>query len=331
MGRIRDGIERYFNRVWYDDRQPGLGWRALSGLYGLAAREGTDEDGQGPPGPVIVVGNITVGGGGKTPVVAALATALVDDGWRVAIISRGYGGQSPSQPLRVQAGDNPHVCGDEPLLLARSTGCPVWVCRKRKLAMQAAFDAGAEVVMSDDGLQHTALPRSFEICVIDESRGFGNGRLLPAGPLRQPLERLERVDLVLRKRTGPSSERTDLPGMAFVIEPGQVYRLGDHQPVDLESRQPFDAVCGIANPDSFFATLTLLGLRFRRHAFPDHHAFRASELAGLDGPLVVTEKDAVKLEGLVGLPETLVLPIGARLPAAVLEAVKRHVGEFQKP
>jgi len=329
MGRVRDRVERYFNGLWYDDRQPGPGWRALSTLYALATRDRAIDEGEMPPGPVIVVGNITVGGGGKTPVVAALAAALVDDGRRVAIISRGYGGQSPSRPLRVQASDNPQVCGDEPLLLARSAGCPVWVCRKRKRAMQAAFDAGAEVVLSDDGLQHKALPRSYEICVIDEARGFGNGRLLPAGPLRQPLERLERVDLVLRKRTDRTSKRTDLPGMAFDIEPGIAYRLGDRQPADLGSWPSFDAVCGIASPDSFFATLTALGLQFRRHAFPDHHAFRETDLAGLDGPLVVTEKDAVKLERLDALPETLVLPIRARLPTEALEAIRIHVRRFQ--
>ena len=331
MSRIRDRVERYFNGLWYEQTQPGLAWRALSGIYGLTAGNRVSDDRGLPPGPVIVVGNITVGGGGKTPVVASLAAALAEEGRRVAVISRGYGGQSPSRPLRVQASDDPRVCGDEPLMLARSTGCPVWVCRKRKLAMQAAFDDGAEVVLSDDGLQHTAMPRSFEICVIDEARGFGNGRLLPAGPLRQPLERLERVDLVLRKRSGHASERTDLPGLAFTIEPGPTYRLGDRRPVNLTGTQPLDAVCGIANPDSFFATLEALGLQFRRHAFPDHHAFRESDLAGLEGPLVVTEKDAVKLEGLDAIPETWVLPVRACLPEAALQAIRTHAGEFLKP
>ncbi len=329
MGRLRDRVEGYFNRLWYGDARPGLGWRALSGVYDLATRKRLADTGEPLPGPVIVVGNITVGGGGKTPVVAALATVLVESGKRVAVISRGYGGQTPSRPLRIQASDDPRLCGDEPLLLARSTGCPVWVCRQRRLAMQAAFDDGAEVVLSDDGLQHVALPRSFEICVIDEARGFGNGRLLPAGPLRQPLERLDQVDLVLRKRIGGAAGKGGLPGQAFSIEPGRAYRLGDRQPVDLERVEAFDAVCGIANPDSFFATLESLGLDFRRHAFPDHHGFVVSDLAGLDGPLIVTEKDAVKLERLDGLPETVVLPIRARLPAQVLRQIRSHVREFR--
>jgi tetraacyldisaccharide 4'-kinase len=330
MGRLRERVEGYLNGLWYGNAKPGLAWRALSGVYGLAARRRVPAK-RGPlPGPVIVVGNITVGGGGKTPVVAALAAALVDEGRRVAVISRGYGGQSPLRPLRVQAGDDPQVCGDEPLLLARSTGCPVWVCRKRRLAMQAAFDDGAEVVLSDDGLQHADLPRSFEICVIDEARGFGNGRLLPAGPLRQPLERLGQVDLVLRKSIGLAPEQADLPGVAFAIEPGNAYRLEDRQPIDLVCMQPFDAVCGIANPDSFFATLAMLGLEFRRHAFPDHHAFARSDLAGLEGPLVVTEKDAVKLDRLDALPETVVLPIRARLPEQALQVIRAHVREFAR-
>ena len=328
MGRLRDRVERYFNGLWYESTRPGLPWRALSGLYALAAPGRVPDQRSALPGPVIVVGNITVGGGGKTPVVAALAATLVEEGRRVAVISRGYGGQSPARPLRVQVGDDPQVCGDEPLLLARSTACPVWVCRKRASAMQAAFDDGAEVVLSDDGLQHAALPRSFEICVIDEARGFGNRRLLPAGPLRQPLERLDQVDLVLRKRTTHTSERTDLPGLPFTIEPARAYRLGDRQPIDLQRMQTLDAVCGIANPDSFFDTLEGLGLHFRRHAFPDHHAFRATDLTGLKGPMIVTEKDAVKLEGLEGLPETLVLPIRARLPESALQTIKSHVGEF---
>ncbi|QOC21108.1 tetraacyldisaccharide 4'-kinase [Wenzhouxiangella sp. AB-CW3] len=328
MTRFHDRFERYFNRLWYEQARPGFGWRALSGLYGMAARRHLARDYGKPPGPVIVVGNITVGGGGKTPVVAALSSELLSAGWRVAIISRGYGGRTSDEPFQVLPADDPKQCGDEPLLLARTTGCPVWVCRKRGLAMHAAFDDGADVVLSDDGLQHAGLPRSFEICVIDEARGFGNGQLLPAGPLRQPVARLDLVDLVLRKQAGGSASVSGLPGQAFAIEPGQAYRLADRQPVDLPSDQALDAVCGIANPESFFATLEHLGLYFRCHPFPDHHVFDSQALASLEGPLIVTEKDAVKLESLEGLPETLVLPVRASLPRSATQPVLEHVRNF---
>ena len=328
MGLFRNSLERYFNRLWYGQSRPGLAWRAMSGLYSFSASGKETTCQTLPPGPVVVVGNITVGGGGKTPVVAALAGALRRDGLQPAIISRGYGGHSPNQPMRVQASDDPRSCGDEPLLLACSTGCPVWVCRNRYSAMRAAFDEGADIVLSDDGLQHAALPRSFEICVIDESRGFGNGRLLPAGPLRQPLSRLEQVDLVLRKRTGLQSATTGLPGTPFVMEPGSAYRLSDRQQNELDAGRYYDALCGIANPESFFATLESLGLSFRRHVFPDHHGYRKSDIQGLEGPLLVTEKDAVKLERIDGLPETLVLPVWARLPQEVIRAVIDHVRQF---
>ncbi len=328
MGQFRNSLERYFNGLWYGQSRPGLAWRAISGLYGFTASGKETTRRELPPGPVIVVGNITVGGGGKTPVVAALAEALRRDGLQPAIISRGYGGHSPARPMRVQAGDDPGRCGDEPLLLTRSTHYPVWVCRKRYRAMRAAFDEGVDIVLSDDGLQHDALPRSFEICVIDESRGFGNGHLLPAGPLRQPLSRLEQVDRVLRKRAGSQTAATDLPGVPFIIEPAPVYRLADRRQQELDVGTVYDALCGIANPESFFATLESLGLSFRRHVFPDHHDYQISDIQGLQGPLLVTEKDAVKLERIDGLPETLVLPVRARLPEEVIRAVIDHVRQF---
>ena len=328
MGRFRNSLERYFNGLWYGQSRPGLAWRAMSELYRFSTKGNEVDYRTFPPGPVIVVGNITVGGGGKTPVVAALAELLKRDGRSPAIISRGYGGRSSIRPLRVQASDDPRLCGDEPLLLARSTGCPVWVCRRRHRAMHAAFDDGADVVLSDDGLQHIALPRSFEICVIDQARGFGNRRLLPAGPLRQPLSRLDRVDLVLRKCSASPTADDGLPGLAFEMKAGVAYRLVDRLPEELDLGTHYDAVCGIANPESFFATLESLGLSFRRHAFPDHHEYSGRDISTLTGPLLVTEKDAVKLERLEGLPDTLVLPVRADLPGPVRQTVLEHVRQF---
>lgn len=326
----RNKLERYFNRLWYTDRTPGAGWRGLSGAYRVATARRAHRPLQQPPCPVIVVGNLTVGGGGKTPVTAALAELLRDEGMQVGIISRGYGAPEQRSPVRVEAGSDPGAYGDEPVALARRSGCPVWVCRHRKVALDAAIAAGADVVVADDGLQHQALPRSFEICVVDGARGFGNGRLLPAGPLRQPLSRLDEVDLVLVKQAGAASPGRNLPGQAFAMVPGECYRLvgGAAAPVSHLAGVTLDAVCGIANPESFFTTLEAAGLSIRRHAFPDHHAFSAAELQALPGPLIVTEKDAVKLERLDDLTETWVLPVEARIPAAAAEQILAHVREF---
>lgn len=324
-------LERYLNRVWYASSTPPRLLRALIPLYRAAARRRWVRPAERPSCPVIVVGNITVGGSGKTPVVAALARLLADAGRAPAIISRGYGARGGDAPRAVTPGSDPAVVGDEPIVLARRAGCPVWVGRDRHAALRAARRGGADVVIADDGLQHTRLPRSFEVCVIDGLRGLGNRRLLPAGPLRQPLERLESVDLVLVKHAG-RGVREDLPGQVFTVEPGRPYRLGaavgEPGVFELAGSGEMDAVCAIGNPDSFFRLLDALDIAFRPHPFPDHHAFGPEDLRSLAGPLIVTEKDAVKLERLAGLPEAWVLPIEARLPAASSEAVLGHVREF---
>jgi tetraacyldisaccharide 4'-kinase len=278
---------------------------------------------------VIVVGNITVGGSGKTPVVAALARHLSRSGHVVAIVSRGYGGDDGKTARAVTPASAPEAVGDEPVLLARRAGCAVWVCRDRRAALAAAIGGGAEVVLADDGLQHPALPRSYEICVIDGLRGLGNARLLPAGPLRQPLARLDSVDRVLVKQAGEGGNTCGLPGEPFTVAPGSPYRLGSKQAAHAgPPRAEFDAVCAIGNPESFFALLEALGYRFRRRPFPDHHVFTTAELSRLPGPLIITEKDAVKIERLEGIPETWVLPIEASLPESTARAVVEHVREF---
>jgi tetraacyldisaccharide 4'-kinase len=324
-------LERYLLDRWYGGRRSPLWLRALVPLYRILAARRWERPAERPPCPVIVVGNITAGGSGKTPVTAALARILIVSGFAPAIVSRGHGGRTGRDPRAVTPASDPADVGDEPVLLARRAGCPVWVGRDRFAALQAARAGGAGVILSDDGLQHPRLPRSFEICVIDGLRGLGNARLLPAGPLRQPVKRLGAVDLVLLKQAGGTRRDTGASGLWFEVAPGQPYRLdgaggeGGSPPEGAE----FDAVCAIGNPDSFFALLEALGYRYRKHSFPDHHAFSAAELGNLHGPLIVTEKDAVKLERLAGLPETWVLPIEARLPEAAREAVLAHVREFR--
>lgn len=324
-------LETYLSKLWYSQRRPPLWLRALVPVYRAVSSRRWRRPPDRPPCPVIVVGNITVGGSGKTPVVAALARLLTRSGFVVAIVSRGYGGhdRDSGKARAVAPASAPEEVGDEPVLLARRAGCAVWVCRDRCAALEAAIGDGAQVVLADDGLQHPALPRSYEICVIDGLRGLGNARLLPAGPLRQPLERLESVDCVLVKQAGEGGNEPGLPGAPFTVAPGRPYRL--HAPRAEHAGPPaaaYDAVCAIGNPESFFALLEALGYRFRRRPFPDHHVFSAAELSRLSGPLIVTEKDAVKIERLEGVPETWVLPIEASLPESAARAVVEHVREF---
>ena len=241
--------------------------------------------------PVIVVGNLTVGGTGKTPLILALVEALRARGMRPGILSRGYGGASVS-PRAVASGDDPAQSGDEPALLAERSGCPVWVGADRVAAARALAAAHPEcsVILCDDGLQHYRLRRDFEIAVEDE-RGAGNGLLLPAGPLREPVDRRVDATVVNGGEPGPGK-------FAMRLVAGGLYRVGDSaarlQPSDLAGKR-LCAVAGIGNPARFFATLSRMGLAFSARPFPDHHAFTAEDLRFPSCDLVLmTEKDAVK-------------------------------------
>ena len=248
------------------------------------------------PVPVIVVGNITVGGTGKTPLVVWLANHLMRHGWQPGIVSRGYGVRA-REPRAVGADSDPAHCGDEPVLLAQRSGCPVWIGADRVAAAQRLLQAHPEcsVVLSDDGLQHYRLARDLEIAVLDGERGLGNGLLLPAGPLREPESRLREVDaVVIQGRSGFS--RT--PSYAMTLE-GREFRnlLNPEHVVTAHyfNRKRLHAVAGIGNPQRFFAHLRGLGLSFDARAFPDHHAYTATDFARDEADaIVMTEKDAVK-------------------------------------
>jgi len=250
------------------------------------------------PVPVIVVGNITVGGTGKTPLVLWLASFLAGHGMRPGIVSRGYGAEAPEARAVTPVSD-PGRVGDEPLLLAQRSGCPVWIGADRVAAGLALLQANPEcdVIVSDDGLQHYALARDFEIAVIDGSRGLGNGFMLPAGPLREPPARLRQVDAVvihgaprpLAKRKGAVAMKLEGREFRNLLNPGHAVGPEHFQ------RRRVHAVAGIGNPARFFAHLEALGLTFEAHAFPDHHGYTAADLA-FEGAetIVMTEKDAVK-------------------------------------
>jgi len=244
--------------------------------------------------PVVVVGNITVGGTGKTPVVIWLANFLRKAGYFPAIVSRGYKGQAKSWPQQVRADSDPVMVGDEAVLLAKRCQCPVAVGPDRVEAVKGLLKySDCDVIISDDGLQHHALGRDVEIAVIDGVRRFGNGYCLPAGPLREPVSRLKEVDLVIAN--GGGVMRLEYP-MALVA--GQVHNLMDesliHHPDVFRNRQ-IHAIAGIGNPDRFFYHLQRLGINIIEHPFHDHHLFAAEDIQFDDDlPVLMTEKDAVK-------------------------------------
>jgi tetraacyldisaccharide 4'-kinase len=240
---------------------------------------------------VIVVGNLSVGGTGKTPLVVYLAGVLADTGYRVGVVSRGYGG-SATQALEVQPDSQPAVVGDEALLIARNSGARIWVGRQRPQAVAQLLERyPCDVVLSDDGLQHYALQRDVEIVVIDGARGFGNGWLLPAGPLREMRSRLRQAQMVVVNGGDEDS------GFVFQLHIEQAVNLANGETRKLgEFRDTrVHAVGGIGNPTRFFMQLRSLGIVCREHVFPDHHRFREADLAFADGlPVLMTEKDAVK-------------------------------------
>ena len=262
------------------------------------------------PVPVIVVGNLTAGGSGKTPLVIALVHALRAAGYTAGVISRGYGGAhdrdssdaSGGAPLEITAGIDPAQSGDEPLLIRRRTGAPVFVSRDRPRAAQAVLTAyaGVNVILSDDGLQHYALARDIEIAVFDE-RGVGNGRLLPAGPLREPFA--VRIPLRSIALYNAPQRSTPWPGslgqrrLTGLVDLQAWWDRANPAPVAPQSLQgqPLIAAAGIANPQRFFDMLRECGLNFEEIALPDHHAFSELPWPRTAEHVVITEKDAVKI------------------------------------
>ena len=284
-------------RSWY---RPGGAWVLLkppAWLFGwvvalrqMAYRRGWLQT-ERVSAPVLVVGNITVGGSGKTPLTLALVDKLKAKGRRVGVVSRGYGGHADAYPARVTPESPPAVCGDEPLMIASVTGVPVVVDPRRPRGARWLVDQeNVDIVIADDGLQHYALARDGEIAVTDGRRGLGNGWLLPAGPLREPQKRLDTVDLAL----------THGAGADFWLAPGVVHALaGDESCALADFRgDAVHAVAGIGDPARFFAMLREAGLTVIEHAMPDHHVYEADDILFDDSlPVLMTHKDAVKCAG----------------------------------
>ena len=298
---------RKIEKMWYGPSAPV--WMApLSWLYGalMAVRSVLYRMGLRHRirvgAPVVVVGNLTVGGTGKTPLVAWLSTRLSAVGMRVAVVSRGYGGRAKGV-TRVTLHSRASEVGDEPLLLARRAQATIFIGRDRVAAAKAAVADGADIVLCDDGLQHLALVRDCEIVVIDGQRGFGNGCLLPRGPLRESTRRLRRVNAVV-VNGAISATGFQLPSFLANTRFEMRLRPGDARPVSgggaLRALAAFrgagvHAVAAIGNPQRFFDMLRESGLTLYEHPFPDHHAFKPGDLNFGDRlPVLMTEKDAVK-------------------------------------
>ncbi len=271
------------------------------------------------PVPVVVVGNIAVGGSGKTPVVLWLVDCLRAAGFTPAILSRGYGGRVAG-PALVPAAANPEEFGDEPVLLAQSTACPVVIGADRPAAGRFLLERHPEcnVLVSDDGLQHYALARDVEIVVVDEAV-LGNRWMLPAGPLREGLGRLAQADLLVAHGAVSATVRAAagrVPWVGMSLEGSEFVALADSQrrarAADFGER-PVHAVAGIGRPERFFGQLESMGLNVVRHPFPDHHAFTAADLAFAPGePKILTAKDGVKCVSFA-TPDLWIFPVRARI------------------
>jgi len=244
--------------------------------------------------PVIVIGNISVGGTGKTPLVIWLANQLARKGIRPAVISRGYGGRAKNFPLLVNSETYAAISGDEPAMIARSLGCPVVIDPDRVAAAKWLVERGlCDVIISDDGLQHLALGRDMEIAVITSDRIAGNGLCLPAGPLRENKSRLKTIDVVISR-----VKKSALTEHTMDLLPGECSRLDNpamRLPLSAFWKGPVHAIAGIGNPEGFFSSLRTAGLEIIPHPFPDHYDYTQADISFADGlPVIMTEKDAIK-------------------------------------
>jgi tetraacyldisaccharide 4'-kinase len=290
----------YLNRLWYEDHSLSRVLLPVSWVYGsyVWLRRFCYTTGILPRRsvnvPVIVAGNITVGGTGKTPLIIWLANTLKLQGHRPGIISRGYGGNTGNRPQQVRPDSEPGLVGDEPVLIAQRTGCPVAVSPNRyRAAMELLQFTDCDVLLCDDGLQHLSMHRDLEIAVIDGDRRFGNGRCLPAGPLREPLDRLRSVDMVVSKEKAGKNEFL----MQYEYEDLRSLQSGAAASIEKFRGRDVHVVSGIGNPARFHTYLRSHDIRMIRHDFPDHHRYTAADLRFDDNlPIVMTEKDAVKCQ-----------------------------------
>lgn len=332
-------LESWLQGVWYENKAGAALlaplatlFRAVAQLRRMSYQKGWRRRHRAKV-PVVVVGNLSVGGTGKSPLVALLASRLRSGGLNPGILTRGHGAHV-SQPTLVAADSTASLVGDEPVMLATSTGVPVVVSPDRARGAEALEALGVDVILCDDGLQHYALERDLEIAVIDGTRGLGNGRLLPAGPLREDETRLATVDWVVVNGGIESADKSAwqgrqgtlvmqlAPEAARLVADGRVWRS-----IESFRGEAVHAVAGIGNPARFFAVLRAAGLELIEHPLPDHHAYQPGDFRfGDDRPILMTAKDAVKCRGFADsrlweIPTVVrLLPDGA---AALVEAIQK--------
>lgn len=313
------------------------------------------------PVPVIVVGNLTVGGTGKTPLVIALAEYLQQQGLKVGIVSRGYGAKAGAYPVLVTPHSEPKQVGDEPLLMAKRTHCPVMIDPKRPRAIATLLkQCPCDVILSDDGLQHLAMQPTLSIIVIDGVRRFGNGLVLPAGPLREPLQachgfaalamsRAKNISPLRNARNDTGKKQVAKRNPYLWVVNGEpktshewpmtlhcdmVYQLqtAERKPLTEFVGQKVVAIAGIGNPQRFFTMLETLGMDVEAHAFPDHHAYTADDFKAINPefPWLMTEKDAVKCVAFV-TANTWVVPVNAALPSGFWQQLQDVIVSHPSP
>jgi len=331
---ISGRLERRVEQFWYGDSALAVLLVPFSCLYRLAVafrragyrlgwlRSVTCDV------PVIVVGNITVGGSGKTPIVTWLVRYLADAGMRPGIVSRGYGGSGEVNPVLLGVESRAEEVGDEPLLLARRTGVPVCICPDRVAAVQYLLrETDITVIVADDGLQHYRLHRDLEFIVVDGQRGLGNGWMLPAGPLREPVDRLAEADLVLC-----NGEAAEISGHVFSLLPGKARSLLGTRERDLNEFRGVRvwAVAGIGNPERFYRLLVEFGIDIEPVAVVDHGWVDLENLvAEHNRPILMTEKDSVKYPGTT-VVDAWCVPVDVHMPAAAISAAGRLIAKLEK-
>ncbi|HVN43621.1 MAG TPA: tetraacyldisaccharide 4'-kinase [Steroidobacteraceae bacterium] len=317
-------LERRLTQLWYAEGSRLLLLQPLAWLFGrvVGLRRRAYEAGwvraASAGRPVVVIGNLTVGGTGKTPLTLWLAGALSAAGLRVGIVARGYGSAAGRGPRDVRADSRWQDVGDEPLILARRSGCPTVIGSDRVAAARRLALEGVEVILADDGLQHLRLARDCEIAVVDGERGVGNGRLLPAGPLRESAARLRQVDAIVVNGSSTGGSLTELlpaSTLHMQLTASEVVSLDEQRRRPLSSwrGERVHAVAGIGNPQRFFRDLRASGLEVIEHAYPDHYPLSAAELTFADAlPVLMTEKDAVKCAAFAS-PRLWYVPVVAQL------------------
>ncbi|WP_367345556.1 tetraacyldisaccharide 4'-kinase [Stenotrophomonas bentonitica] len=328
---------------WYDGSAVPFAARVLAPVYGgvVALRRALYRRGwfkrHALPVPVIVVGNVTAGGTGKTPLTIALVDRLREAGWKPGVASRGYGREDAKTARWVDADTETALGGDEPVLIAWKTGVPVRVDADRVAAGKALIEAGCDIIVCDDGLQHYRLARDVEIEVVDAQRRYGNGRLIPAGPLREPASRARDCDFRVVNLGQASADPAALASCGFGewamqlhIDRAQPLSGGRARALSHFRGQRVHAVAGIAHPQRFFDMLRAQGIGVVPHAFADHHAYQPADLRfGSELPVLMTEKDAVKCKVFAN-EWHFAVPLSADLPAAFWVALLDRVDKLGK-